>query len=421
MKIVFLTTSYYPFFSAIGKCVFNLVEELKFDNEIIVVSNMTTRNLKSNIHYNGYKVIRIRSDYMSKRDNVLLDSESDSKNNKLKKMLVVFFLRIIGYLNVVFSKESLDKNLIEKYLSALRDIAEIDLIVPTCYPFESVVAAQRFKETTNNTVRITPFLFDKFSDSPTLHRNSFNKRIKRKNHLLLEEEMIKNSFRVLYVDSWIYNMEKYFKAYSEKLIHVEHPLIIDYFSRVSSDNISTEKGYIDIVYTGVIDKKVRPPFKMLKIISRMIESNYKMRFHFYVLGNCTDEITKYSRKYPDNILNHGRVESEIALLAIIQSNILLSIGNIDISLIPSKVFEYMSAGKPILHLYHSSEDRVISMLDEYGLGYCISQNDEISDSAIHDLVKFCNENRNSGLSFAEVQEKFYKASPKFISKLLISC
>ncbi|MDP2844413.1 MAG: hypothetical protein Q8O06_12355, partial [Acetobacterium sp.] len=109
------------------------------------------------------------------------------------------------------------------------------------------------------------------------------------------------------------------------------------------------------------------------------------------------------------------------LLAIIQSNILLSIGNIDISLIPSKVFEYMSAGKPILHLYHSSEDRVISMLDEYGLGYCISQNDEISDSAIHDLVKFCNENRNSGLSFAEVQEKFYKASPKFISKLLISC
>jgi glycosyltransferase involved in cell wall biosynthesis len=420
MKIVFITSSYYPYFSAIGKCVYNLVNELKQENEVIVISNMTSNNLKNEVEFDGHKIIRVRTESMIKRDKILSNNESKNKfvilNNRIKMQL----LRMAGYLNTIVSKETIQKSLVKEYFKELLSLGDIDLIVPTCYPFESIIAAQEYKNITARTIQIIPFLFDKFSDSPTLHRNKINKKIKYKNNLSLEEEMIKGSARVLYVDSWIDKMKKYFSAYDDKLIHVEHPLIVNHFSGISFDNININSEYIDISYTGVIDKKVRPPYETLKIISRMIEINDKLRFHFYVLGNCTDEINYYHIKYPNNIFNHGQVESNIALLKIMQSSILLSIGNTDNTLIPSKIFEYMSSGKPIIHFFHSENDRVISMLKDYGIGYCINQNKEITDLEINKLVDFCKYNKNNNKHFEEVQNLFYKANPRFISRIILN-
>ncbi|MEA4820738.1 MAG: hypothetical protein VB122_00665, partial [Erysipelotrichales bacterium] len=316
--------------------------------------------------------------------------------------------------------ETIQKPLVKEYVKALSSIDDVDLIVPTCYPFEAIIAAQEYKNNINNNVQIIPYLFDKFSDSPTLHRNQLNKKIKYKNHLLLEEQMIKSSVRVLYVDSWIVKMKKHFSKYNEKLIHVEHPLIIDHFSELSSDSKKTINEDINITYTGVIDKRVRPPYNTLNIISRMIEKDNKLKFHFYVLGNCIDEIDYYNKKYPNNIYNHGQVESNIALSKIKESSILLSIGNTDVTLIPSKVFEYMSSGKPIIHFFYSEEDRVISMLKDYKLARCMNQNEKISDSEINMLIEFCNDNKIENKPFEEVERIFYKANPRFIANIILN-
>jgi hypothetical protein len=418
MKIVFLTSSYYPYFSAIGKCIYNLANELKQENEIIVISNMTTNNLTNEVEFEGHKIIRVRTESMIYRDRILAQNESFNQFAILSNKIKLLLLRMVGYFKVNISKETIQKPLVKEYFKALSNVGDVDLIIPTCYPFEAIVAAQEYKNKTNSDVQIIPFLFDKFSDSPTLHRNQLNKKIKYKNHLSLEEQMIKDSTQVLYVDSWIHKMNNYFSDYDEKLIHVEHPLIIDHFSRLSFGNEINNNEYIDITYTGVIDKKVRPPYETLKIISKMIEKNNKLRFHFYVLGNGIDEINYYNKKYLNNIFNHGQVESNIALSKIMQSSILLSIGNTDTTLIPSKIFEYMSSGKPIIHFFHSEDDRVISMLKDYELAYCINQNEEITDLEISKLVEFCNDNKINKKSFEEVQKIFYKADPKFISNII---
>lgn len=419
MKIVFLTSSYYPFFSAIGRCVYNLVNELKHDNEIIVITNMTQKNLDKMVDFEGHKIMRVRTNAMLRRDNLLVNSNTNIIG-KLSNKAKLYFLRAKGYLNAILSTQTIEKALIKEYLDALSNVNNIDLIIPTCYPFEAVVAAQEYKDEINNKVQIIPFLFDKFADSPTLHRNKYNKRIKYKYNLLLEEQMIKSSTRVLYVDSWILKMKKYFSQYDEKLIHVEHPLIIDHFAEMATSNKVDNNDYINVTYTGVLDKAVRPPSITLNIISKMIEKYNRLRFHFYVIGNAVDEVNYYSKKYSENIISHGQVESKVALLKIKQSNILLSIGNTDTTLIPSKIFEYMSSGKPIIHFYHSDDDRVISMLKDYELGYCVDQNKNISDSEIVSLIDFCISKKNSNKSFEEVQRTFYKASPKHISNIILN-
>lgn len=418
MKIIFLTSSYYPFFSAIGRCINNVVDELKKENEVIVISNMTTNNLDKAVDYEGHKIVRVRTKSMISRDKLL----SQKNNNiivKLRKKAKLYYLRVQGYLNAILSTQTIEKPLIKEYFDALSCFNNIDLIIPTCYPFEAVMAAQKYKDKINSKVQIIPFLFDKFADSPTLHRNKYNQKVKYKYNLLLEEQMIKSSNRVLYVDSWIQKMKKYFSQYDEKLIHVEHPLIIDHFTGIATGDEADNDGYINVTYTGVLDKAVRPPTITLNIISKIIEKNNKFRFHFYVLGNAVDEVNYIAKKYPENIINHGQVESNFAFLKIKQSDILLSIGNTDTTLIPSKIFEYMSSGKPIIHFYHSDDDRVISMLKDYELGFCIKQNKEISNSEILSLMDFCISNKTNNKSFEEVQRIFYKASPQYISNIIL--
>lgn len=416
MKIVFLTSSYYPYFSAIGKCILNIVNELEKEHEVVVISNMDITGLKSDEIYKNHKVKRIRTKNMILRDN-LQNSEQQNKISIIAKSIELNILRSFEYFRTIFQKETIDYRLVNKYLTGLSELDNVDLIVPTCYPFESIIAAENYKNANPNS-KLIPFLFDKYSDSPTLHRNLINKIIKYKRHTMLENKMIQNSDKVLYVDSWINKMSKDFSRYSKKSVHVEHPLIVKDYSKYKKNEKKTD--FIDITYTGVLDKKVRPPIKTLEIMGRMIEVNDRFRFHFYILGNSTSIVNAYQKKYPNNIFNHGYVESHVAHEKLQNSNLLLSIGNTDTSLIPSKIFEYMSLGKPIIHFFNSNNDRVNSILNEYGLSKIVNQSSLITSKEVESLNKYCESNKNKSISFNEVHEIFYKATPEYISTILIN-
>ncbi|WP_078556017.1 glycosyltransferase [Bacillus alkalicellulosilyticus] len=418
MRFVFLVGSYYPYFSAIGKCILNIVKEIENEHEIIVVSNMDIAKYPTEEHYGSHRIIRVRTSSMQKRDGII---DKLAKSNSILRKYYQFKLvaeRILGAGKIVTSKNSLQEDLICEYVDAMTRIRNIDVIIPTCYPFESVVAAQRYKTKYASKAKIIPFLFDKFSDSPTLHRNNFNKKIKYKRHLRLEEEMIMNSHNVFYVDSWINHMSKVFAKYNNKLIHIEHPLLINYSNGNDTVNINNNYKSVNLIYTGVLDRMVRPPDLVLQALSKAVDVDNKIKVNFYILGNCVKTVESYTKQHPSNIFNHGHVDSEEALKYINKSDILLSIGNTDVSLIPSKIFEYMSCGKPIIHFYTSEDDRVIDMLKKYELALCLKQMKNPNEEYVNEMISFVRKNVGVNISFNDVRGKFFEATPKFIAKKL---
>ncbi|MFK2398020.1 hypothetical protein ACIXMQ_04790 [Bacteroides fragilis] len=56
--IVVLVGSYYPNFSAVGICARNVVDELKKEADISVISQKTDINEKDEEEYDGYRIIR---------------------------------------------------------------------------------------------------------------------------------------------------------------------------------------------------------------------------------------------------------------------------------------------------------------------------------------------------------------------------
>lgn len=408
--IVFVLGSYYPNYSAVGKCLGNIADILEKDYKITVVSIQTKYKQKDEECYKNQKILRIKTDYHEKR--ILIDEKLFDASGISKKFYKAYhlYLRFKGLLKTLLSRSSIEDTLVREYLHALIQISEpIDVLIPTCIPFESVAASIEFKKK-NPRVEIIPYLFDLFAANENLNRFHFNKILKKKNNMKLEEQMLNISKKVFHVSNWTAYLRSEFPEYMNKTVEVEHPLLT---FNVNEDNnsICKQDNKIHIVYTGILDSKIRNPEFSLNVLAQ-VDSNVVVDFYSFGSGNSIVE--KFAEDSNGKIISHGKVTSFEAEQARANGNILLSIGNEDTSQIPSKLFEYIATGKAIIHIAASGDDPAIELLENYPAKIIIEKN---KDFDIEVLNRFIMENRNNLISFDTIINIYYRAYPNNISKM----
>lgn len=410
-NIVFIVDDYYPNYSAVGVCIKNIVNELYFDYAITIIAKKKNNNMKNTYNNNSY----IR--YINTPDNYVrnfLHRNIDSANGILRCILqaVMFIVRGYGYLGAIIKKNNIKKMDIEAIYKELTKFeGKIDFIIPTCIPFESIIAAVKYKNDISNETKVVPFLFDKFSANSTLHRTERNKSRKFKKHILLERQMFGECDKLIFVESWAKHLHEYYEEYDEKCLQVEHPLLMKV---VSDKNIVFDSQRINIVYTGALYKNNRSPIYALKEFSKIIDEDKRITLHMYITGNCDSVVNSYCKKYPKNIINHGCVQTDTAKAAIISADILLSIGNSDITQFPSKIFEYISTGNPIIHFYSQKQDPVNHVLSRYSNSVCIPNEEKLVKHLNSIIIEVINNCKNK-FDFAEVEKIYYNATPKLIA------
>jgi len=413
-NIVFIVDGYYPNFSAVGLCISNLVEEMSSSNNITIITKKsynTQQNTSVNKSYIRY--VNTIDNYLRNR---IAKKLKTTRGLKRKLLLIErIAVKSYGYLCALIKKRNLKNQDTKAFLKELEKIdTKIDVIIPACLPFESIMAAIQFKSNCLYEIKIVPFLFDKFSANSILHRTIFNRNKKFQKHLLLERQMFENCDKLFYVESGTQHLQEYFPKFEDKFCPVEHPLL----KRViSNETIIYDCKRINIAYTGALYKKIRSPLYALKLFSRLIEKDRRILLHFYINGDCNSIVDSFCEKYPDNIINHGSVSTGFAKAAIINAQLLLSIGNSDITQLPSKIFEYISTGNPILHFYTDSKDQVIKILNQYSGSYCIKSDE--SSIKQEEKVRKTLTNFGNKIDFNEVEKIFYNATPKFIANKIM--
>ncbi|MEL7568788.1 MAG: hypothetical protein AAGU01_01490, partial [Clostridiaceae bacterium] len=382
-NIVFIVNSYHPSYSAIGTCIHNVIGEMSSKYNIIVIAK---KNENSNVNQ-YYECTHIQ--YINTMDNYIRNLLSEriklAKGLKLKILkMAKFVIKGYGFISAILKRTNIKKQEVQAIYRALRKIdGEIEVIIPTCLPFESLIASVEYKKKISGETKVIPFLFDKYSVNSTLHRTENNKKRKFQRHLLIEESTFEKCDKLIFVDSWRKHLNTYFQKYSNKFIRVEHPLI----KQIETNyNLSYDTNLINVVYTGALYRKLRSPLKMLEVFENLITKDNGIVMHFYVTGDCDSIIQDYSRKYPQNIIYYGKVKSDIAKSAIINGDILLSIGNTDVTQLPSKIFEYISTGNPVIHFYSKKEDPVIKILERYKNALCVWNNDKNIEANIFGMV-----------------------------------
>lgn len=406
MHVVFIVGNYYPNFSAVGKCVGNVADELSQTHKVTVLCLKSHPDQRDDEVYNNQKILRVVTKESEKRLTIEHRIRNSTKIIKGIYQLIYNLYKMNRIVITVLSRTSTKKELIESYLRGLISINEsIDAIIPSSMPFESVVAACEYKAKYDNQIKVIPYLFDQFVENANLHRFNFNRRLKRKTHIKLERSVIKKSDHILILKQLNdYFLEQH-KGYMKKFYVIEHPLL-----KNPNVTLDSYNGQMRFIYAGSFYKTIRNPKYMLNLFNDVLE-NLDGELTLYSFGNCKKIINKYTSKNK-RIIDKGKVPTDEVYEELPKNNFLVAVGNKDNKQVPSKIFEYLSYGKPIIYFYSNNQDTNLAVLKKYRLSICIDQSNTCPNSNFNELVKFCKDNINKQLSFGEISAIFKDATPE---------
>ena len=413
MNIVFMASGYYPNYSAVGKCVGNVVEYFPGDNNIFVIALKNNKNDLAYEEYKNHKIIRVDTLDNNIR-NILKERIINSHGLKRKIYTLSHNIyRSLKALSFVLSKVSVDKSLVNAFERALVELnSRIDVIIPSSMPIETIISAVNYKSGTNNQVTVIPYLFDQFAESKTLHRLEFNRKIKMRKHIELERKLLHYSDHIFAMHSLEDHINNYIPEI-KKISYVEHPLIIKAETRKILEN-----DELKISYIGGLYKKYVSPDYLLKLFSEIDIKEAKL--NFYVIGNNIKNVNRYCKIIPNKIINHGRVDKRTANEQIENSNILISIAEKSGIQMSSKIFEYMSYGKPIIHFYKNDKDVNKKILREYPLSLCIKEDEVLFNENLNKFKEFCMNNKYKRIDFDDVKKIYPDAVPTFTANQINS-
>lgn len=392
----------YPNASATGRCALNYVELLSDEFEIDVVYLSSEFKDTSPHIFNGKKYFpcvnwRYRKEQWFSRE---------VRRRKIYKVGVLFFKGIGRFQSKImfpnnlywFSSESLKK------LILIHKQNPIDVIFSVNSPFSAHLAAKRFKKR-NPEVRWISYTVDPYSTDFGIRPFwlSFKKAMEKEISCLekadtnfLSEELIEHK-------------QEFAKAIHAKAL----PYLLTFDNRMTQNSSIRhfEKDYINLVYAGSFYRDIRNPQRMLEVVYQLKETN--IRLHIYSGGGCLETIRTYSKRPGSNIFLYPPVKHDELLDIYDEADVLVTISNSNRQYSPSKVFEYISTGKPIIEFGNNNQNSYLASYPAY-----LYINHDDSDDKARLLNLFCLTHYKQIVSTKFIEKTFKKHLAVNIKKIL---
>lgn len=409
MRIVFILVGYYPKFTAVGNCVSKLAHQMSENNEIIIITNKNIVEQRDIEIWNNQKIKRIST----RRLNMQLILNEKIKTAGFKKNIykgLLIFHKMFWNLIQMSNKYGLDINLTNAYYKELKGLeGKIDAVIPCCMPWEAVYASAKFAD--EYKVALCPLLFDPYSENRIFFRNKIIRKLKSVNSFILESKIFTQSNHIFFTDNW----DSYFmknKIHKADITRIEHPLIEKMYYPIKPLH---NKKRINFIYQGELNFEMRLPNKTLKFFELMQNYYKDFKLHFFAFGNAAFFVEKFSKEHPNILEYYGHVEKNIANMYLMDEDISLIIGNNNPNIVPSKIFECISLGKPIIYFYNNENDKPLKILKKYPLLIYIKQGDysiKTIDRVINWLTSVC----GMVVSFEAIKSLYKEATPSFVNK-----
>lgn len=136
---------------------------------------------------------------------------------------------------------------------------------------------------------------------------------------------------------------------------------------------------LKIVYTGNFYEDFRSPAQLAIALKSLEDLTIQVDFY----GNHT----AYQSLFEGigKVIFHGAVDHHICLMAQQSCDVLLSLGNRQAFQVPGKIYEYLGAGVPILHIAMSETDEAGLLISNVGAGWAVCNESGHIAGAIRDL------------------------------------
>jgi hypothetical protein len=135
-----------------------------------------------------------------------------------------------------------------------------------------------------------------------------------------------------------------------------------------------------------------------------------VRFDIYLAGKKPDALCRAEKKFPNNIFVHSTVgHEEILKVYDRDADVLLNLGNDSDVFSPSKLFDYISVGKPIIDVFYKG--RIPNpAVQKYPLVFRMENYGNVKQDTVL-LCEFLKRVKNDRLSMVQIKEIYEDYSP----------
>lgn len=349
MNILIITSRYCPSADANGICSKNIALELKKRGHRVKIIALHYDNLITEEKIDDILILKI-----------------PFKKMKDKKNLYDYFKRFVfwPYISYFFLIKVVYNTLKFKYLD------DIEIVIPVIKPNDHLKIAYFFKKLKPN-IKVIPYILDSLDSELNFSDNFkfFNfRKFKIRRMKKLKEQTNKISEKIIKMK---YDSTED-KILGLKTKYFDIPLL-------ENRNFNLEKikeaNEINIVYAGTLSEEYRDPRIFFEVLDE-VKIEKKIKLEIYGKNNFINSYISLKNK-KDFIINKGEINHNEILEKYKKANFLLSIGNKGTKQVPSKIFEYMSLGKPIIHFYFEENDSSLEYLRKYPYTIFLKANEEI--------------------------------------------
>ena len=333
--------------------------------DVTVITGTSQLSEDPNIKYVGNKKASGIVKNLRIQSNIKQDSSYKNYLYKLLKKIYRFFYKFFAWPDyTMFWIFSIWKN--RKKI----DI-DYDLIISVSLPFSSHVAAYIINKDKNK-----KWIMD-IGDPFSLKTNAFenNRYLYKSLNYYFENKFYKKAHQVVFTHQESADEHKIFFNMPENKVTIGSP--ISTFSQElfqKSVSFNYEAKPITIGYFGVLTKGVRSPSQVLKFFQ---QTDFVL--HWYTNSDSKEMIKQNKIDFNRNKLFDMVTRNEALEKMVTSLHCLLSIGNLNPTQLPSKIIEYISTGKPVLHFVEIKDDPVLEIAKEFSNLIVIDKNSNITE------------------------------------------
>jgi len=185
-----------------------------------------------------------------------------------------------------------------------------------------------------------------------------------------------------------------------------HPLDYPNFARPKKADainpLKAEAVAISLLYVGTLYAEIRTPDLLLTLFEAMHTQNPQLQLHLignvYGLG-AEKTILRYKNRLGDALQTYLPVPEDTAKAALQAADVLVNIGNRIHNQMPSKLWEYIATGKPILNISLRDDCNTLPYLERYPMCF-FSRNGNPDEAAA--AVEFILSHKGQSTSWEDV-------------------
>ena len=198
--------------------------------------------------------------------------------------------------------------------------------------------------------------------------------------------------------------------------------VLDFPSLVSpppAPHVQREGGRLRCVFVGSLYPTLRTPHYALELFCALNDPKLELVFVGGGWENYpADLLEPYRKILGDRLIVTGPLPAVRAAEEVAKADVLLSLGNGVDNQVPSKIFEYFAAGRPVLHLAKLENDPCRPYFDRWPLALTLLESEGAGPEVLARLSAFLAEKGRSRLPFEEAARLFESNTPQAAARCL---